>query len=348
MTFRQVLPGAVLTLMRSGLLTEYVSLSSAGVPIDTPVLYFPSDGLATLDVATGLSYPAKAERARKYPKVGLLIEGGAEEPVVAIAGMAAVHDADLQANAIRYIAEAGHTLPGNPDWSVARKSMWYWTRIIVATTPARIYWWDNAAAMDRPPHRWDAPAGTVFPESDPAPAGAPSKAPAWDQPLSWREMAAEGMARGRGGHLSVVDADGYPMAMRAKTIELTDSGFALMMPKGTPWAFTGKATLTFQGLETFVGEVTNEGGVISLRVERALPILPTVSDMLQLWYPSPDLQEKMMGRLLRETERRGVAIPAIPEVRPEPTEGYKLRMARGKPAGPRAVDPERAQKAAEA
>jgi hypothetical protein len=341
MSYQSELPGAVIELMGSGLLTEFVTLSAAGVPIDTPVLYFPGDGLASLDVATGLSYPAKAERARRNPKVGLTIEGRPDEPVIAIAGTAAVRDTDLQANAIRYIAEAGHTLPGNPDWSVARRSVWYWTRMIVEITPARIYWWDDAAAMDRPPHRWDAPPGTIFPSSDPAPFGAPSKAPQWEQKQGWRELAAEGLKRGRGGHLSLVDAEGYPMAIRAKSIALTGEGFAIDMPRGLPWPLAGQASLTFQGLESFVGTVEGDGGTAQLRVERALPILPTVSDMTQLWDPTPDLYDKMMGRLRHETERRGVPIPIIPKERPEPTEGYRRRMARGKPAGPRPVDPAR-------
>lgn len=330
------LPGRVLDVLRRGRAAQYATVSAAGVAIDTPALYFPSDGLRSIDLATGLSYPAKAERARRNPRVGLLIEGGSEDPVISIAGHAAVRDADLQANVERYLSEAGHTLPGDPDWAIARQAVWYWTRILIEVTPARVLWWDNAAALDAPPHRWDAPADTVFAKSDPAPPGAPSRPAKWEQP-PWPMLADQALARGADGHLSVVDGEGYPRPFGVRAVRRTEGGFMLDVAKGAPWSLSGPASLTFQGIETFIGEVSNHDGAAIMRVERALPVFPMTRDMRQLWSPSPDTYEQLMRRLRHETERRGQPIPTIPAERPEPSAGYRLRMAGGAPTGPVAV-----------
>jgi hypothetical protein len=333
MAMTDELPKDVVDLMASGIVAEFATISQAGVPIDTVCLYFPSDGLKTIDLATGLSYPAKAERARKNPKVGLLIEGRRDEPVISIAGMAAVRDADPQANALRYIAETGYSIPGDAPWEIAHKAVYYWTRIIIEVTPARVLWWDNRDAMDRAPHRWEAPAGTVYSTSDPLPPGALSATPKWP-PRVWQEAADHALTRKAAGHLTLIDPQGFPLPIRARKITLTDEGFDLDMPGGVPWSGEGKATLSFEGLETFLGEVRLEHGVSRMKVERALPFHPLMNDNREMWNPTPETYNGLMGRLKHETERRGVPIPTIPTIKPEPTAGARLRMARRAVAPP--------------
>ena len=97
----------------------------------------PYRGAATVDVSTGLTYPAKAERARRDPRVALLfadpVGAGLENPpVVLVQGLATVRDADLQAGLDRYVAAATTKLPdsvkGMP-WPILRRAVWYYARI---------------------------------------------------------------------------------------------------------------------------------------------------------------------------------------------------------------------------
>jgi hypothetical protein len=321
------LPKHVFAMIESGVVAEFATVSAAGVPIDTPTYYFPADDMSTLDVATGLPNPAKAERARRNPNVGLLIEGRPEEPVIVVRARAAVRDTDLQSNAIRYLAETGYKgISHGITWEQARQAITYWSRIIIENTPERIYWWDNHAALDGPPQVWKAAAETTYRASDPAPAGKmnPSAWPVRD----WRIVAADAVKSGAAGHLTVLDDDGYPVPMRARSFEVTDEGFRLDMPRGAPWKLEGRASLTFAGFQSFVGEAQPQGEAVRLRVERALPQHPSTYDTKQVLQPSEDTRAKAWARLQHEAQRRGQSLPVIPEEPPERTRIAKIRMAR--------------------
>jgi hypothetical protein len=118
-------PEELLPLFEQAITVEYASLTRAGAPVTYPVTpYVGEDGL-TLDVSTGLTYSAKAERARRNPKVALLYSdplgsGLDAAPVVLVQGLATVRDADLQANTDRYVrlsmAKAPDAYEGQPKF----------------------------------------------------------------------------------------------------------------------------------------------------------------------------------------------------------------------------------------
>ena len=327
MTRLQDLPEHVFRMIESGVVAEFATLTAKGVPIDTPTYYFPADDMATIDLATGVPNLAKAERARRNPKVGLLIEGRPDEPVVVIRARAAVHDSDIQANAIRYLAETGwQGISHGITWEKARLAVTYWSRIIIENAPERIYWWDNHAALDGPPGVWNAAPDAAWPVSDPAPEGRmnPSAWPARD----WRIVAGDAVKSGNAGHLSVVDADGYPVPMRARELDVVDEGFRLTMPGGLPWRLEGPASFTFAGFQTFVGVAEPAEGAVLFRVEHALPQHPSTYDTSQVLQPSEDTRAKAWARLEHELARRGQALPVIPDEAPERTRIARIRMAR--------------------
>lgn len=320
------LPADVVRLIRTRYVAEFATVSAAGVPINTPLVPFESADLATIDSATGLAYPVKADRARRNPKVGMLFEGGEDEPVVSLAGMAAVRDRDLQANLDRYLAEQILTRSLNPalvDYeTVTRHAIWYFTRIITCVAPAVIRWWPDPAAMDGPPQEWRAPTGTAWPQSDPAPTGSGSKG-SWQEP-SWRDLALGALARGAAAHLTLIDAEGYPLPIRARAVRADEQGFRLTLPGWLPWS-QGKATVSFQGLETFIGEARVEGGEALFRAERALPVHPLLTGgPLQ---PDETTKAALMERIAYELDRCGLSPPVMPDHPPEPTAGARLRAA---------------------
>lgn len=326
---RRSLPMPVRQLLESAVFTEFATVSAAGIPIDTPTFAFCDAAEGGVDVATGLAYPAKAERARRNQRVGLLIEGMPGEPVVAIAAHAAVRDANIQANVDRYIAEtvayfeaysAGH------PWSVARQTVWYWSRIFICCRPQRILWWPNSAAMDEPAREWQAPSDTVYPRSDPAPEAAMSPSPRWPS-HPWQERAREALALGL-PHLTVLDTQGYPLPVRTRSIKPVEGGFLVDVPIGARWATGGPASLCFLGTITFVGHIDSGPGATEFRVERALPSLPTVTDPRELWQPSESTRQAFTTRLNRELERRGMPMPQVPIEPPAPTRGSLRRAAR--------------------
>jgi hypothetical protein len=327
MNYLNDLPEDVANLTRRGFIAQFATVSAAGVPIDTPLVTFLSENLETIDAGTGLAYPAKAERARQNSKTGLLFEGAADQPVVSVAGIAAVYDSDLQANLERYLAEqilAPYLNPKLVDYeSVTRHAIWYFTRILICVKPTLIRWWPSPAAMDEPPAQWRAPTDTVYPPSDRAAPGAVSKAP-WRAALPWQELARTALARKAPGHLTLLDPQGFPLPIRAREVHAHPNGFRLIMPKWLPYS-GGKATLSFEGVETFVGTASIEADAALLRVERAMPILPMMADLSEVLHPKPATKDALMERLHYETRRRGQSLPTMPVRPPEPTLGARLR-----------------------
>jgi hypothetical protein len=248
----------VLTDITTSLACEYATLTRDGRPVTWAVT--PYQGARTLDVSTGLTYPLKAERARRNPHVALSFSdptgyasrsgSTGRPPVVLAEGLATVRDADLQANTDRYVQESVQKIgtSGTP-WFLARTWAWYYARIWVAVTPLRVTWWPGGD-LAAPPETWTAPAGTTAPPSDPAPApptksGAAHTGSASVAPSDWRPFAAR--AERLGAPVVTLTREGFPLPVRAQSVRRTADGFHVVLPVGIdPTA--GPVCLTFHRL----------------------------------------------------------------------------------------------------
>jgi hypothetical protein len=316
-------PEALMPLFEGAITVEYTSLTAAGRPITVPITPYLKPDARTLDVSTGLTYPAKAERARRNRRVSLLFadpvgSGLFDPPVVLVQGLATVRDADLQANTDRYVRETLAKLPaafkGQPRFMLRRLN-WYFARIWIEVTPTRMWWWPSKA-LDQEPSTWLAPAGTLAPPSDPAPPG--KQPPAWlDPPRDWRTVARHAVAHLEQRDLSWVGEDGSPLDVPVLELEELPDGFGIRLGQHLPAAPRGPACLTFhthssaftnQENHTFVGEVS-EAGVF--RVERLLGDVSLTGNKLSLGLGFLAKGRRLSPRLRSEAARRRQPVPTI-------------------------------------
>ena len=305
---------------------EFTSLTPSGQPITYPLTpYLCADGLA-LEVSTGLTYPAKADRVRTQPKVSLLYSepmgsGIAGAPTILVLGHGIVQSADLQANTDRFIRSS---IAKNPE---ANRSMtprlvarlgWYFVRLYVRVVPQDIYWWP-AGQSDAPPEHWHATALGELPTSDPPPAG--KSPPPWAaKPGDWHKSAAHAVQHLGLPVVTSLNADGYPIATRATGMRLTPEGFTLDLPKGALAPPTGRACLTFhihsetflsQENMTFIGTAHAEETTVQFRVSRRLGNWSLRGGGLRAAWDFLGKGRFLRKRLAQEAARYGQPVPVV-------------------------------------
>ncbi|MCE5288987.1 MAG: hypothetical protein LLG14_07045 [Nocardiaceae bacterium] len=318
-------PAELMPVFDGAITVDYTSVTGSGNPITVPLTPYLDVDARTLDVSTGLTYAAKAERARRNPKVSLLYSdplgsSAVNPPVVLVQGYATVCDRDLQSNTDRYVRESMAKLPagykGQPRF-VLRTLDWYFARIWIKVTPTRVTWWPSRA-LDETPFVWEAPADRVAPPSDPPPDG---KNPnAWlPQPADWRASAGSVGTRLDMQELSWVGADGFPMCIPVRATPI-DSGFRLTFGAMAPPVPDGPACLVahthspaFETQEnrTFIGTITRDGDIVKLDVERVLADISLAGNKLKRTIDFLAKGRRLKPRLKSEAARRGQAVPKV-------------------------------------
>lgn len=306
---------------------EYASIKSDGTPITAPLAPFLGDDGQTIDIATGLAYPLKAERARRNPKVSLLYAEpkaslAKSPPVILVYGEAAVYDADLQANLDRFIrlnSAKSATFANTPPF-LLRWLSGYLARIWVSVTPQRIVWWAGGD-LDAEPQQWLAPAGTQAPPSDPPPKplSRPHK-PIVASPADWGKALDQAVENMGAPTLTVVGDDGYPAPFKVQAVSRPADGLELALPDNLPAPATGRACLNFYTVEvkndemvanetvSFIGEVSGENGRALFKVERQLPNLHIRGGLLGTFLNIREMRS-FGKRAEIEAARRGQSVP---------------------------------------
>jgi hypothetical protein len=302
---------------------EYASLTRAGEPITVPLTPYLGDDGTTLDVSTGLTYPTKADRARRNPRVALLYadsvgSGLTDPPVVAVQGIATLSD-DLQAATDRYVrlssAKNPKAFQGMPDF-LLRRLDWYFARIWMHVTPTRMLWWPHGD-LDAAPEEWVNSAADVLPPA-PGPVPAPAAPPAASG--DWRPVAAKTLERLRHRDLTTVDAGGHPLTVPVAGAALTADGVRLELPAGVaPLVSAGPASLalhdhddafTWQHNASLVGTL-QLGPEPRLVVHRALETLELPRGRVRQMLAMTTWRRRYAPRLSTAARRLGQPVPVV-------------------------------------
>ena len=229
---------------------ELTTVASDQQPITWPVTPYYRQGGPTIDVTTGLGYPKKADDARRHPSVSLLFSdpngSGIESGVrVLVQGTAEVDDADLKANAERYMEESKAKLPAtrkmHPPKPLRAAFNFYYARIYIKVRPERVFIWPEGDPAAEPmildSHLEEVRSGhTEEPPEDHG--GTRGGEPAWDDRM-------EELAHHDTGVLSWLAPDGFPIAVRVPISGDADSRTISIdaEPAGLP-LLEGRACLT--------------------------------------------------------------------------------------------------------
>jgi len=321
-------PWPTIPMMARALTCQFATLTRAGCPITWPVTPYVGDDRRSIDVSTGVTNPAKAERARHNPNVALLFGDAVgltieAPPTVLVLGAAAVRDSDLQANTDRYVARSFTKLPAamrRIPWFVMRTQTWYWTRVWIEVTPLRILWWRHGREAEEP-RIWSAPDDLVLEPSDPAPGGA--SPPAWQkvEGEDWRDHAARSLGRIGNPTVTFV-ADGWPVPVPATGLRAVPDGFVGRWPAGLPFGpgFEGPACISFQrhaekfvGQDNaaFVGRGETDGNEFHFTVERRLGEFVLPGGRLRRTGRFLAYGRGLGPRLEPECRRRGQPVPRV-------------------------------------
>lgn len=321
-------PPALLDWVERSFTCEFATVTSTGQPLTHPITPHASVDGRTIDLATGLAYPLKAERARNHPKVGILFSdptgtGMRRAPVVFVKGEATVRDADLQANTDRYVALSmakfstiGRLLPT----SLHRTGTWYYARIWIHVTPLEVLVFPDGDT-NRSPEVWTAAPGTHAAPSDPKPAKSRAQGGnAFEAPPDFREGLRYSLAHLGKPVLTIVDAQGFPIPTRMLDARLDGDELVLTAPRHRIAPLAGKACVTFhmhperftsQENLVFVGEARETPEGARVRIDRQIGSFSLGRSLFDTARNVFGRGKELHRRMRMEAERRGQPVPAI-------------------------------------
>ncbi|CAN5638865.1 hypothetical protein BH20ACT23_BH20ACT23_10260 [soil metagenome] len=322
-------PAQVIPIIARALTCQFATLTHTGRPVTWPLTPYVNDDRRSIDVSTGLVYPAKAERARRNPDVALLFSDAVgltleAPPTVLVLGRAAVRDSDLQANTDRYVKRSFNKLPAamrQAPWFVMRAQTWYWARIWIEVTPLRIIWWQKGRLADEP-RTWNALDDIEPKLSDPAPPG--SSPGAWQSidGSDWRGHASRAIGR-IGNPTLTFAAGGWPIPVPVTNLRAAPDGFVGRIPGRLPFipgSPGGPACLSFQthaekfvghDNAAFVGQVDTDGDQIHFVVERRLGDFVLPGGLLRRTGNFLRYGRRLGSRLEAECRRRSQPVPRV-------------------------------------